>query len=129
MNKNTKQAFFSALLVWAVAFPVLGLKLSIDGINLIVHSQGPFTITVIAVCSVLMFLRVLFDKQWSAVTARGSDRKLISPAVSNFLTLPKTQRWIILGLIVVALVCSTWVMSAFTQWVPTVTPCCRTTTG
>ncbi|AUF97638.1 high-affinity branched-chain amino acid ABC transporter permease LivM [Pseudomonas shirazensis] len=104
MNKNIKQAFFSALLVWAVAFPVLGLKLSIDGINLIVHSQGPFTITVIAVCSVLMFLRVLFDKQWSAVTARGSDRKLISPAVSNFLTLPKTQRWIILGLIVVALV-------------------------
>lgn len=104
MNKNIKQAFFSALLVWAVAFPVLGLKLSIDGINLIVHSQGPFTITVIAVCSVLMFLRVLFDKQWSAATARGSDRKLISPAVSNFLTLPKTQRWIILGLIVVALV-------------------------
>ena len=104
MNKNLKQAFFSALLVWAVAFPVLGLKLSIDGINLIVHSQGPFTLTVIAVCSVLMFLRVLFDKQWSAVTSRGSDRKLISPAVSNFLTLPKTQRWIILGLIVVALV-------------------------
>ncbi|MEE1868184.1 MULTISPECIES: high-affinity branched-chain amino acid ABC transporter permease LivM [Pseudomonas] len=104
MNKNLKQAFFSALLVWAVAFPVLGLKLSIDGINLIVHSQGPFTITVIAVCSVLMFLRVLFDKQWSAVTSRRSDRKLISPAMSNFLTLPKTQRWVIMGLIVVALV-------------------------
>ncbi|MFQ6576009.1 high-affinity branched-chain amino acid ABC transporter permease LivM [Pseudomonas sp. UM16] len=104
MNKNLKQAFFSALLVWAVAFPVLGLKLSIDGINLIVHSQGPFTLTVIAVCSVLMFLRVLFDKQWSAVTSRRSDRKLISPAMSNFLTLPKTQRWVIMGLIAVALV-------------------------
>ncbi|TDF82735.1 high-affinity branched-chain amino acid ABC transporter permease LivM [Pseudomonas sp. H9] len=104
MNRNLKQAFFSALLVWAVAFPVLGLKLSIDGINLIVHSQGPFTITVIAVCSVLMFLRVLFDKQWSAVMSRRSDRKLISPAMSNFLTLPKTQRWVIMGLIVVALV-------------------------
>ncbi|CAM4066699.1 High-affinity branched-chain amino acid transport system permease protein BraE [Pseudomonas reidholzensis] len=104
MNKNIKQAFFSALLVWAVAFPVLGLKLSIDGIRLIVHSQGPFTLTVIAVCSVLMFLRVLFDKQWSALTSNRSERKLISPAVSNFLTLPKTQRWIILGLIVVALV-------------------------
>ncbi|CAM3749553.1 high-affinity branched-chain amino acid ABC transporter permease LivM [Pseudomonas wadenswilerensis] len=104
MNKNLKQAFFSALLVWAVAFPVLGLKLSIDGINLIVHSQGPFTLTVIAVCSVLMFLRVLFDKQWSAVTSRRSSRKLISPAMSNFLTLPKTQRWVIIGLIMVALV-------------------------
>lgn len=66
MNRNLKQALFSVALVWAVAFPVLGLKLSIDGINLVVHSQGPFTLSIIAICSVLMFLRVLFDKQWSA---------------------------------------------------------------
>ncbi|MBA1203342.1 high-affinity branched-chain amino acid ABC transporter permease LivM [Pseudomonas capeferrum] len=104
MNRNLKQAFFSALLVWAVAFPVLGLKLSIDGINLIVHTQGAYTITIIAVCSVLMFLRVLFDRQWSAMMGSRSGRKLVSPAVSNFLTLPRTQRWIIMGLIVVALV-------------------------
>jgi branched-chain amino acid transport system permease protein len=51
-----------------------------------------------------MFLRVLFDKQWSAVMGRRSDRKLVPPAVSNFLTLPKTQRWIIIGLIVAALI-------------------------
>jgi branched-chain amino acid transport system permease protein len=104
MNRNLKQAFFSALLVWAVAFPVLGLKLSIDGISLVVHSQGSFTISIIAVCSVLMFLRVLFDKQWSSVMGRRSDRKLIPPAVSNYLTLPKTQRYVIMGLIVAALV-------------------------
>ncbi|MFJ4349178.1 high-affinity branched-chain amino acid ABC transporter permease LivM [Pseudomonas sp. NPDC089401] len=104
MNRNLKQAFFSALLVWAVAFPVLGLKLSIDGISLVVHSQGSFTIGIIAVCSVLMFLRVLFDKQWSSVMGRSSDRKLIPPAVSNYLTLPKTQRYVIIGLIVAALV-------------------------
>ena len=104
MNRNLKQAFFSALLVWAVAFPVLGLKLSIDGISLVVHSQGTFTISIIAVCSLLMFLRVLFDRQWSAVMGRRSDRKLIPPAVSNYLTLPKTQRYVIMGLIVAALV-------------------------
>nr|WP_314479231.1 high-affinity branched-chain amino acid ABC transporter permease LivM [uncultured Pseudomonas sp.] len=104
MNKNLKPAFFSALLVWAVAFPVLGLKLSIDGISLVVHSQGSFTISIIAACSVLMFLRVLFDRQWTSVMGRRSDRKLIPPAVSNYLTLPKTQRWIILGLVVVALI-------------------------
>ncbi|MCX2684648.1 high-affinity branched-chain amino acid ABC transporter permease LivM [Pseudomonas sp. DCB_AW] len=104
MNKNLKQAFFSALLVWAVAFPVLGLKLSIDGISLVVHSQGSFTISIIAACSVLMFLRVLFDKQWSSVMGRRSDRKLTPPAVSNYLTLPKTQRYVIIGLIVAALV-------------------------
>ncbi|NER59600.1 high-affinity branched-chain amino acid ABC transporter permease LivM [Pseudomonas sp. MAFF212428] len=104
MSRHLKSAFFSALLVWAVAFPVLGLKLSIVGINLEVHGQGPLTLGVIALCSVLMFLRVLFDRQWSSVMSRRSDRKLISPAVSNYLTLPKTQRWIILGLIVMALV-------------------------
>lgn len=104
MNRNLKQAFFSALLVWAVAFPVLGLKLSIDGISLVMHSQGTFTISIIAVCSLLMFLRVLFDRQWSAVMGRRSDRKLIPPAVSNYLTLPKTQRYVIMGLIVAALV-------------------------
>lgn len=104
MNRNLKQAFFSALLVWAVAFPVLGLKLSIDGISLVVHTQGSFTISIIAVCSVLMFLRVLFDKQWNSVMGRRSDRKLIPPAVSNYLTLPKTQRYVIMGLIVAALV-------------------------
>ncbi|MFI7856250.1 MULTISPECIES: high-affinity branched-chain amino acid ABC transporter permease LivM [Pseudomonas] len=104
MNRNIKQALFSALLVWAVAFPVLGLKLSIDGISLVVHSQGSFTISIIAVCSVLMFLRVLFDKQWNAVMGRRSERKLIPPAVSNYLTLPKTQRYVIIGLIIVALV-------------------------
>ncbi|MFK0270057.1 MULTISPECIES: high-affinity branched-chain amino acid ABC transporter permease LivM [Pseudomonas] len=104
MNRNLKQAFFSALLVWAVAFPVLGLKLSIDGISLSVHSQGSFNLSIIALCSVLMFLRVLFDKQWNSVMGRRSDRKLIPPAVSNYLTLPKTQRYVIIGLIVAALV-------------------------
>ena len=53
MNKNLKQAFFSALLVWAVAFPVLGLKLSIDGISLAVHSQGAFSLTIIALTFVI----------------------------------------------------------------------------
>ncbi|EKT4465903.1 high-affinity branched-chain amino acid ABC transporter permease LivM [Pseudomonas juntendi] len=104
MNRNLKQALFSVALVWAVAFPVLGLKLSIDGINLVVHSQGPFTLSIIAICSVLMFLRVLFDKQWSAAMRGRSERKLIPASVTNYLTLPKTQRWVIMGLIVVALV-------------------------
>ncbi|MDZ5603614.1 high-affinity branched-chain amino acid ABC transporter permease LivM [Pseudomonas sp. RP23018S] len=103
MNRNLKQALFSAILVWAVAFPVLGLKLSIDGIRLVVHTQSDFTLMVIAVSSVLMFLRVLFDRQWSAAMGQGSGRKLVPASVSNFLTLPKTQRWIILGLVVAAL--------------------------
>ncbi|MGH8411967.1 MAG: DUF3382 domain-containing protein, partial [Pseudomonas sp.] len=54
MTRNLKQALFSALLVWAVAYPVLGLKLTIVGINLEVHGTSPTTLIVIALCSVLM---------------------------------------------------------------------------
>ncbi|CAN1599492.1 high-affinity branched-chain amino acid ABC transporter permease LivM [Pseudomonas sp. B21-028] len=103
MSKYLKQALFSALLVWAVAFPVLGLKLSIVGVNLEVHGTGPLTLSVIALCSVLMFLRVLFSQQVNAVL-RSSHGPLVSPKVSQFLTLPRTQRRIIIGLIVVALI-------------------------
>ncbi|WP_273819542.1 high-affinity branched-chain amino acid ABC transporter permease LivM [Pseudomonas asplenii] len=103
MNRYLKQALFSALLVWAVAFPVLGLKLSIVGINLEVHGTGPLTLTVIALCSVLMFLRVLFSQQVSTMF-KSSRGPLVSPKVGQFLTLPRTQRWIIIGLIVAALI-------------------------
>jgi branched-chain amino acid transport system permease protein len=104
MIRNFKQAFFSALLVWAVAYPVLGLKLSIAGINLEVQGASTSTMIIITVCSVLMFLRVLFDHQYSAAMRSMPKGKLIPASASHFLTLPKTQRWIIMGLIVVALV-------------------------
>ncbi|WLH86218.1 high-affinity branched-chain amino acid ABC transporter permease LivM [Pseudomonas sp. FP2338] len=103
MSRYLKSAFFSALLVWAVAFPVLGLKLSIVGINLEVHGTGPTTLTIIALCSVLMFLRVLFTQQVGAFF-KGNRGPLVSPKVSQFLTLPRTQRYIIIGLIVAALI-------------------------
>ena len=104
MTKNLKQAFFSALLVWAVAYPVLGLKLSIAGISLVVEGASTTTLTIIAASSVLMFLRVLFDSQWNALMKSGQRGPLVSPKVSHFMTLPTTQRWIVMGLIVLALV-------------------------
>ncbi len=103
MSRYLKSAFFSALLVWAVAFPVLGLKLSIVGINLEVHGTGPVTLTIIALCSVLMFLRVLFTQQVGALF-KGNRGPLVSPKVSQFLTLPSTQRYIIIALIIAALI-------------------------
>ncbi|MGY2375910.1 high-affinity branched-chain amino acid ABC transporter permease LivM [Pseudomonas sp. SDO524_S393] len=103
MSRYLKSAFFSAALVWAVAFPVLGLKLSIVGINLEVHGTGPVTLAIIALCSVLMFLRVLFSQQVSAVF-KGNRGPLVSPKVSQFLTLPRTQRYIIIALIIAALI-------------------------
>ncbi|WP_411389829.1 high-affinity branched-chain amino acid ABC transporter permease LivM [Pseudomonas sp. MPB23] len=103
MSRYLKSALFSALLVWAVAFPVLGLKLSIVGINLEVHGTGPVTLSIIALCSVLMFLRVLFTQQVGALF-KSNRGPLVSPKVSQFLTLPRTQRYIIIGLIIAALI-------------------------
>lgn len=104
MTRSLKPALFSALLVWAVAYPVLGLKLSIDGIHLIVENASATTVTVIALCSVLMFLRVLFNQQLTKAWKSRSGGSLISPSVSNFLTLPSTQKWFIIGLIVLAFI-------------------------
>jgi branched-chain amino acid transport system permease protein len=95
---------FSALLVWAVAYPVLGLKLTIVGINLEVHGTSTATLITIAVCSVLMFLRVLFDQQISSAWRSSPGMPLIPAKASNFLTLPTTQRWFIIALIAGALV-------------------------
>ncbi|ALI02715.1 high-affinity branched-chain amino acid ABC transporter permease LivM [Pseudomonas sp. FW306-02-F02-AA] len=104
MIRNLRQALFSALLVWAVAYPVLGLKLSIAGINLEVQGATTSTLLIIAACSVLMFLRVLFDREYTAAMRSVPKGKLIPASASNFLTLPSTQRWVIMGLIVIALV-------------------------
>ncbi|WP_223484057.1 high-affinity branched-chain amino acid ABC transporter permease LivM [Pseudomonas sp. A-RE-19] len=104
MTRNLKQALFSALLVWAVAYPVLGLKLTIVGINLEVHGTSTATLITIAVCSVLMFLRVLFDQKISAAWKSSPNLPVMPAKASNFLTLPSTQRWIIIALIIGALV-------------------------
>eukprot|EP01132_Coremiostelium_polycephalum_P012660 gene12660-15467_t len=50
-----------------------------------------------------MFLRVLFTQQVGALL-KSNRGPLVSPKVSQFLTLPRTQRYIIIGLIVAALI-------------------------
>jgi branched-chain amino acid transport system permease protein len=104
MTRNLKSAFFSALLVLAVAYPVLGLKLEIVGVNLAVIGTSNTTLFAIFACAVAMFLRVLFHEPIAAAWRSTPSMPLIPAKASNFLTLPSTQRWIILGLILVALV-------------------------
>ncbi|MGV8863437.1 MAG: high-affinity branched-chain amino acid ABC transporter permease LivM [Pseudomonas sp.] len=104
MTRNLKSAFFSALLVLAVAYPILGLKLEIVGVNLAVIGTSNTTLFAIFACAVAMFLRVLFHEPIAAAWRSTPSMPLIPAKASNFLTLPSTQRWIILGLILVALV-------------------------
>lgn len=101
--KNLKTALFSALLVVAVAYPVLGLKLTTVGIKLEVHGASPAVLWTIAAAAIAMFFWQLFRDQFSSVFASAPSVPKLPAGASNFLTLPSTQRWIILGLIVVAL--------------------------
>ncbi|TWR92849.1 high-affinity branched-chain amino acid ABC transporter permease LivM [Pseudomonas saxonica] len=104
MTRHLKSALFSALLVWAVAYPILGLKLTIVGVNIEVHNTSAFTLSVIAICSLLLFLRVLFSDQLSAAWKSSPNMPKVPGKATNFLTLPSTQRWIILALVVLALI-------------------------
>ncbi|MFV0887633.1 high-affinity branched-chain amino acid ABC transporter permease LivM [Metapseudomonas otitidis] len=101
--KNLKTALFSALLVIAVAYPVLGLKLTTVGISLQVQGGSPAVLWTIAGCAIAMFFWQLFRNQLTEAWSKAPSRPKLSDKATNFLTLPSTQRWIILGLIVVAL--------------------------
>lgn len=100
MSKSIKTALFSALLVWAVAYPVFGLKLVFSGVTLQVQGADTTTIIVIALCSVALFIRALFaNRSGGAKVSRGP---LLPAHVSHWLTLPSTQRWGLAALIVLA---------------------------
>ena len=103
MSKSIKSALFSALLVWAVAYPVFGLKLVFSGVTLQVQGADTTTVIIIALCSVALFVRVLLASRNSG--ASKAPRAPLLPAnVSNWLTLPRTQRWGLAALIVLAFI-------------------------
>ncbi|SDU12508.1 L-leucine ABC transporter membrane protein /L-isoleucine ABC transporter membrane protein /L-valine ABC transporter membrane protein [Pseudomonas pohangensis] len=101
---SLKTAFFSALLVLAVAYPVLGLKLTTVGIKLEVHGASPAVLWTIAGAAVLMFIWQLLRSRLSALWSRVPEMPKVPGAASDFLTRPSTQRWIILALVMVGLV-------------------------
>ncbi len=103
MIRNLKTAFFSALLVMAVAYPVLGLKLTTVGIKLEVHGASPAALWTIAGAAIAMFVWQLLRNRLDGVWAQLPALPRVPGKASNFLTLPSTQRWIILGLIMAAL--------------------------
>ncbi|MDB6048575.1 MAG: leucine/isoleucine/valine transporter permease subunit [Pseudomonas sp.] len=104
MSKNLKSALFSALLVLAVAYPILGLKLEIVGVNLTVIGASNAMLIAIFGCAIAMFLRVLFQDQINTVWQATPNMPRVSPQTTRFLTLPSTQRWIVLGIVIIALV-------------------------
>lgn len=104
MTRNLKPAFFSALLVLAVAYPILGLKLEIVGVNLTVIGTSNAMLAAIFGSAIAIFLRVLFHEQISATWRSTPNVPRIPTKTTDFLTQPTTQRWIVLALVMVALV-------------------------
>ncbi len=104
MSARLRTAFFSALLVLAVAYPILGLKLETVGVNLEVHGATPRTLWIVALTAVLMFVWQLVRDQVTAGWRRSGGIQLPHTGLGTKLTEPKTQRWVILALVLVALV-------------------------
>ena len=103
MTRNLRTAFFSALLVFAVAVPVFGLKLTTVGISLEVHGADAATFWIVAACAVAMFCWQLFRTHLAAGWAASPNLPRVPAGAGSFLTLPSTQRYIIIALILVAL--------------------------
>ncbi|TLX53160.1 high-affinity branched-chain amino acid ABC transporter permease LivM [Stutzerimonas nosocomialis] len=102
MSKNLKTALFSALLVVLISYPILGLKLTTVGIRLQVQGADTRTLLTIAGAALLMFVWQLFRHRFGVW---GFNNLPSMPGgLKNSLTLPSTQRWVILALVVVALI-------------------------
>ncbi|KXJ32229.1 MULTISPECIES: high-affinity branched-chain amino acid ABC transporter permease LivM [Pseudomonas] len=103
MSARLRTAFFSALLVLAVAYPILGLKLETVGVNLEVHGATPRTLWIVALAAVLMFVWQLVRDPLTAGWRNRGGLQLPVTGLGTKLTEPKTQRWVILALVLVAL--------------------------
>ncbi|MBH3337812.1 high-affinity branched-chain amino acid ABC transporter permease LivM [Pseudomonas mendocina] len=104
MSRNLKSAIFSALLVLIISYPVLGLKLSTVGISLRVEGATAFELWCIGGAATLIFLWQLLRDRITPAWAKRPRLPSGSDQLGNFLTLPSTQRWIILAMVMVALV-------------------------
>jgi branched-chain amino acid transport system permease protein len=89
MSGNLRTAFFSALLVIAVAVPVFGLKLTTVGIRVEVHGAEIGTFWIIAACAVAMFVWQLFRTHLAAGWAASPSLPTV-PAGAGRAALPAT---------------------------------------
>ena len=104
MSRNLKTALFSTLLLLLVSYPILGLKLSVIGIGLQVEGADAQTLWTIALAAVAMFTWQLLRDRLPGASRLAAITPAMPGQVKHWLTLPSTQRWIILALVMLALV-------------------------
>jgi len=103
MTRNLKTALFSTLLLLLVSYPILGLKLSVIGIGLQVEGADARTLWTIGLAAVALFTWQLLRDRLPGAGRLAAMAPSMPGQVKHWLTLPSTQRWIILALILVAL--------------------------
>ncbi|WP_061288585.1 high-affinity branched-chain amino acid ABC transporter permease LivM [Azotobacter vinelandii] len=104
MSPRLKTALFSALLVLAVAWPVLGLRLTTVGIRLEVHNASPALLCSIAAAAVGMFCWQLWRDRLAVLWSGAPRPPGVPNRLKDILTRPATQRWGVLALLLPALV-------------------------
>lgn len=104
MSRNLKTALFSTLLLLLISYPILGLKLSVIGIGLQVEGADARTLWTIGLAAVAMFTWQLLRDRLPGTGRLAAMTPSVPGQVKNWLTLPSTQRWIILALVMLALV-------------------------
>ena len=104
MSRNLKTALFSTLLLLLISYPILGLKLSVIGIGLQVEGADAQTLWTIALAAVAMFTWQLLRDRLPGASRLAAITPAMPGQVKHWLTLPSTQRWIILALVMLALV-------------------------
>ncbi|WP_027590838.1 high-affinity branched-chain amino acid ABC transporter permease LivM [Pseudomonas sp. RL] len=104
MSRNLKTALFSTLLLLLISYPILGLKLSVIGIGLQVEGADARTLWTIGLAAVAMFTWQLLRDRLPGAGRLAAMTPSVPGQVKNWLTLPSTQRWIILALVMLALV-------------------------
>nr|AAR19310.1 putative branched-chain amino acid transporter permease protein [symbiont bacterium of Paederus fuscipes] len=104
MSQSLKRALFSALLVLLVSYPILGLRLRTVGIKLQVIGADAQTLWSIAVATMAMFVWQLFRDRVLLKFGSGIKYKVDNRGLKIFLSLPSTQRWIVLALVLVAFI-------------------------
>lgn len=104
MSRNFKTALFSTLLLLLISYPILGLKLSVIGIGLQVEGADAQTLWTIGLAAVAMFTWQLLRDRLPGAGRLAAMTPSVPGQVKNWLTLPSTQRWIILALVMLALV-------------------------
>jgi branched-chain amino acid transport system permease protein len=104
MSKPLKNALFSSLLLLLIAYPILGLKLSVVGIRLQVQGASSQTLWLIASAMALLFFWHLVLRE--RLLGSGLLRRALPQLPQNLqdrLTLPSVQRWFLLTLFIAAL--------------------------